>query len=57
MANSRPSFTKRQKEQSRMEKRREKEARKKQRSLDRKVQTTDDAASTVDFSQPSEGQN
>jgi hypothetical protein len=57
MANSRTSFTKRQKEQSRMEKRREKEARKKQRALDKKLQTTDGTADAADFSPPSEEQN
>ncbi len=38
MAGNRTSFSKRQKEQSRLEKRREKEFRKKQRALDRKMQ-------------------
>ncbi len=38
MAGNRTSFSKRQKEQSRLEKRREKEFRKKQRALDKKMQ-------------------
>lgn len=65
MASSRTSFTKRQKEQSRMEKRREKEARKKQRALDKKMQSaggpTPDATEFMpmlaDSSQPSEEQD
>ncbi len=39
MAGARTTFTKRQKEQSRLEKRREKEARKKQRASEKQSQT------------------